>query len=186
MAEVLIAIWEITGINDADRLATHKTIEEFLKQRKKNSVRVSAVLTYLSSLPNQQCIESFKVFQTDKKKGTAKQGQPPIAYCFHAEMVTLPQTASILLELMDFKPSQTYLIYKDEFVKYISEKYGWPRDFIENRIDAASQAGYVVTSKISAERDSLWGSVRIQREWEYLLLLSEKQKSAGGSTEKNG
>jgi hypothetical protein len=186
MAEVIMAIWEITGKNNSEILATRKSIENLLKQKAKSNIRVSSILTDLNALPSQKCIESFKAFKTDREKGTAKQGQPPIAYCFHAEMVTLPQTASILLELMNFSPSETYLIYQDTFVEYIYKKYGWEMDFIENRIDAATQAGYIITSKITSNRNSLWGSVRIQREWEYLLLLSKQDSNKNSKGGLNG
>lgn len=186
MAEVLMVIWEITGKNDAKILATRKTIENLLKQKGKNNIRVYSTLADLNTLPSQKCVESFKAFETDREKGTAKQGQPPIAYCFHAEMVTLPQTASILLELMNFSPSETYLIYQDTFIDYICEKYKWERDFIENRIDAATQAGYIITSKITSDKKSLWGSVRIQREWEFLLLLSKQDSNKNSKGGANG
>ena len=180
MAEVLMAIWEITGRNDSDNPATHEAIESFLRLRKKSGIRVSAVLADLNSLPNQKCIESFKIFKTDEASGSAKQGQPQIAYCFHAEMVTLPKTASILLDLMNFKPSETYLIDQNMFVDHIYQKNGWEKDFIESRIEAATQAGYVVSSKISSNNNALWGSVRIQRERAYLVLLSNARTKLNG------
>jgi hypothetical protein len=183
MAETLLIIWEITGKNNSKIIATRKVIEALLKQKGKN-IRVSSVLADLNSLPGQKCIESFKAFETDKDRGVAKQGQPPIAYCFHAEMVTLPQTAIILLELMSFSPSENYLIYQDKFVEHIYAKYQWEKDFIKNRIIAATLAGYIITSKITSEKDSLWGSVRIKREWEFLLLLSKQvlNKTPKGDT----
>src|ERR1044072_3138323 len=161
MAEFLIAVWEITGKGDSTRLATQKAIREKIGS-------IGKVIGDFDDL-DYPCIDSFEIFERDVK-GNPKPGKPKVAYSLNPKLVSLPRTAIILLELLDYQADEDFLILRDSFVKSIVRKYKFKHHFILARLEAGIDANYIIVQT----RGFIWPAVRIRREIEYISLVARK------------
>jgi hypothetical protein len=159
MADFLLAVWDITGTGDSTRLATKEEI-------KARGITDQSNEFFKKDIP---CIDAFEIFERDEE-GNPKPGAPKVAYCLHPKVVTLPRTAKILLELLDYPRTESFLILRDSFEKFIAEKFGFDAAFISDRMDAAITADYIIVQT----RGYIWPSVRIYREFEYIRLIAQK------------
>jgi hypothetical protein len=89
----------------------------------------------------------------------------------HAEFVTIPETARILLESVDFPSEKKLRINRNEFVKYLVEngKIKEPENFIRKRIAWAIEKSYLYGSE---DGDFVWPHERIDCEREYLEFVA--------------
>ena len=159
MADFLLAVWDITGGGDSTRLATKEEIRA-------RGIADQSNEFFKKDIP---CIDAFEIFERDED-GNPKAGAPKVAYCLHPKVVTLPRTATILLELLDYPRSESFLIPRDSFEKFIAGKFGFDAAFISDRVDAAIAADYIIVQT----RGYIWPSVRIYRELEYIRLIAQK------------
>jgi hypothetical protein len=119
-----------------------------------------------------------------ERKG--KRGAPLVSYHLnHARFVTRPDTAFILLTLLEYPlthpPEEIYSINRVEFTNYLTAEYGINESVAQDRIDWAIDNSYIIASE---DRMGIYYGDKISCEKDYLDLLKEVFLSQSPSTAK--
>jgi hypothetical protein len=163
---LLYAIWEIQS--EFGNYGKGVTRKEMAARLGKTENRVSGIIhsiqsasaSYLRAVPH----------PPPGKEG--ERGHPLNHYHLnHEEIVTIPETARILLELTEFPSEMKLRINRNEFVKYLmqSGKVKEPEHRIQRRISWAIEKSYLYGSE---DGDYIWPHGRIDCEREYLLMVA--------------
>jgi hypothetical protein len=102
---------------------------------------------------------------------TGRAGRPAKSYSLNSkQVVTLPETAVILLELAKYSPTSPQRIRIDQFEAHVSAKFRLPLRFLRGRLKEAIKVGYI-------ERPTdghIWRSELIASERLFLALLAKE------------
>ena len=164
-AEVLFAIWKLEHqLRPEARGATRAEIATMLDMP-------PAYLSQLLYRIGRSYVETG-YFITQKEKHS--RGRSPATYILNNEnIVTLPETALILLQLMKFQDSSDYLINSKDFVEYFSQTHQLDKEFIQQQINILIDKGYL--QRVSG--DLIRPLSRVLRENEFLRLLASEYKT---------
>lgn len=166
MAEILMAIWEITANNEPTAFATQEEIA-----RRCPTGNLSQRIQRIKLLED-KCLEEFEIFEEKRssKKFSKDEYSAKVAYCLHPSIISLPKTANMIIELLNFEVLEAHLISREKFVTHIKQKYKWEEAFINGRLDAIIRSKYITVPV----EDYLWVGVRTRRELAYISLVAGK------------
>ena len=160
---MLFAIWELQSENRRGI-----TREEIALRLGKKEGRISGILHSIRPV-----LEHYLVETAHPRPG--KEGEPghPLTHYHlnHAECVTIPETAFVLLALVGFPPEKAMRINRNEFVKYLVDngKIKELESVIQKRLDWCIEKRYLYASD---DHKFIWPRERIDFERGYLKLLA--------------
>ena len=160
---LLFAVWELQS-----EKGKGVTREDIALKLGKTEVRISGIIHSIRPV-----LENYFVETAHPRPGKeGERGHPLTHYHLnHAECVTIPETAFILLALSDFPREKAMRINRDEFVKYLldNRKIKELEDVIQKRLDWCIEKMYLYSSD---DRRFIWPRARIDCERGYLELLA--------------
>jgi hypothetical protein len=161
--ELLFAVWELQS-----KKGKGVTRRDIALRLGKTEVRVSGIIHTIRPV-----LENYLVETSHPRPGKeGERGHPLTHYHLnHAECVTIPETAFVLLASSDFPPEKAMRINREEFVNFLvnNQKIKEPEAVIQRRLDWCIEKMYLYSSD---DRKFIWPHRRIDCERGYLELLA--------------
>lgn len=164
--ELLYAIWELQSKTGNQGMGVTRT--DIAAKLKKTENRVSGIIYSIQSVS-----ASYLITIPHPRPGKEGERGHPLNYYHlnHKELVTLPETALMLLELVDFPSEKKLRINRHQFVRYLvqNNKVKESEDVLQTRITWAIEKSYLYGS---VDGDFIWPHERIDCERAYLKLVA--------------
>ena len=172
ICEVLYAIWELEiKLKPLGRGATGAEIAKMLHIKENY---LSQLLHEIKGMP----IEYLRKGTHNQNKGklSRKKGRPLTTYHpNHDNLITIPETALIFLELLKFPTELRYYVNRDEFVAYLIKTFEFNETFIQERIDWAIKVSYIQKrSRKIGGNEYIRPLSRIDRERDWLEIVAKR------------
>jgi hypothetical protein len=172
-AKVLFAIWTLQTKRDR---RTDITVLDLSGKLAFDASYVRKILSEIERMSEKYVL----IHSCAPAVATVKRGRPLRSYQLNHEwLVTLPETASLLLELLSFPPEKQFRIRRSSFEEHITSRWSIEPELVHDRVDWSIGAGYI-DDQIP---DFLYPTDRIQCEQSYMELLAREYQLGFASSQ---